>query len=352
MCRLWAFFSVAVSRVWIWGLKGFGVVRWGGMEEEVDYTLDGVNERYIFVVGGFSGALDRQGTSGPLLSGRGPGVYPGHMDEVGLAGHEARLSNPRISSPNSVVLKGLEADLALFKTTEGLGVDRPDLAGLLGRTLSPQNGCFANFPANSSELPVEGLSPFLGGGIKHQGLEGDFGSFSVGALVVSEAGRGLDTTLGTRGREISRAAISSSGQAAAALGSHELFPEAESFLAPKQGGSAKEGSQKGPKVVKDRKRRDKLVLGVDVSMEEAEDLSLTAVVGHVRGKRFGRGFLRRWAAEQWKHLLDSTPEVRVLTKGWFSFILHNKGEVDAVLGRQWSMHGVPIVLKSWTTFFD
>lgn len=81
-------------------------------------------------------------------------------------------------------------------------------------------------------------------------------------------------------------------------------------------------------------------------MEEAEDLSLTIVVGHARGKRFGRGFLQRWAAEQWKKLLDTAPEVRVMTKGWFSFILHSKGEVDVVLGRQWSMHGVPIVLKS------
>ena len=94
------------------------------------------------------------------------------------------------------------------------------------------------------------------------------------------------------------------------------------------------GSKKGPKAVKDRKRRDKLVLGVDVSMDEVGDMSMTAVVGHVRGKRFGSGFLRRWAVEQWTHLLDTAPEVWVLSKGWFSFILHSKGEADAVLGRQ------------------
>ena len=50
--------------------------------------------------------------------------------------------------------------------------------------------------------------------------------------------------------------------------------------------------------------------------------------------------------------MSSAPEIRVLTKGWFSFILKNKGEVDAVLSRQWSMLGVPIVLKSWSPFFD
>ena len=159
-------------RVRVCGLTGFGEVWWGGMEEEVDYTSNGVNERDIFVAGGFSGALGRQGmlSVSPLL-GRGLGVYSRRVDDVGLVGNDfARPSNPRVSSPfNSVGLEGLEVDLALFKTSEGLGVDRPELTGLLGRTLSPQNGLFANFPALSLELPVEGLSPFLGGGIKHQG---------------------------------------------------------------------------------------------------------------------------------------------------------------------------------------
>ena len=76
------------------------------------------------------------------------------------------------------------------------------------------------------------------------------------------------------------------------------------------------------------------MLGVDVSMEEVEDFSLTTMVGHVWGNRFGRGFLQRWAAEQWKNLVSSAREIRVLTKGWFSFILKKKGEVDAVLSRQ------------------
>ena len=45
------------------------------------------------------------------------------------------------------------------------------------------------------------------------------------------------------------------------------------------------------------------MLGVDVTLVEAEDMSLTAVVGHVRGKRIGHDFLRRWAADQWNLLL-------------------------------------------------
>ena len=52
-----------------------------------------------------------------------------------------------------------------------------------------------------------------------------------------------------------------------------------------------------------------MVLGVEVTLEKAEDMSLIVVVGHARGKRFGRGFLRRWPAKQWKYLLDIAPEV-------------------------------------------
>ena len=74
------------------------------MEEEVDYTSDWDFDRGIFVVGGFSGARDWQGTSGPLLSGRGPEVFTGPVEEVGLDGN--RISKP-IPSSFFVGLEGL-----------------------------------------------------------------------------------------------------------------------------------------------------------------------------------------------------------------------------------------------------
>ena len=328
-----------------------------GMAEEPDYSSDRVHERDIFSVGGFPDVLARKGNSSRSpLSGMGTGVSPGPGDGECLGGLDlAGQSFPRVFSPVvSGDLDGLEADLALFRAPEGLGVDRPDIACLLGRTLSPQRGLFSNFPSSSFGLPVEGLSPRLGGGSKTLGLEGDLGSFSVGDLVVSETGQGPLSALGKGGGTVLGEAVSSCGQAAVALGGPDRCLEVDSPSAPKVGGSSKEGSRikNGPRPIKDLKRRDKLVLGVDVSMKQAEDLSLTAVVGHARGKYFGRGFLRRWAAEQWKDLVDCVPEVRVMTKGWFAFILPCKEKVEAVLRRQWTMNGVPIILKSWTPFFD
>ena len=100
----------------------------------MDYTSDRDTDRGIFAVGGFSGDRDWQGTSGPLLSGRGPEVFTGPVDEVGLDGIDYdRISNP-ISSSFSVDLEGLAS---VFKISEGLAVEQNDLVGLLGRTLSP-----------------------------------------------------------------------------------------------------------------------------------------------------------------------------------------------------------------------
>jgi len=143
------------------------------------------------------------------------------------------------------------------------------------------------------------------------------------------------------------------GQEAAILGREGLLHEAESLLAPRKGGSGKVVvPKKKPKAVTNRPRKDRLVLGIDVEMEEVEDLSKVAVVGHVRGKRFSIGFLRRWVDGQLKVLVPIAPEIRVLTKGWFSFIFHSSAEVEAVLRRQWVMNRVPIILKKWTPFFD
>ena len=209
---------------WVCGLSSSEVVWWGGMEVEVDYTSDGIHESDIFVEGGFSGALGRQGVlTGTLMLGRGPRAPMGLVEVVGLAENDcAQFKNLLISSPyKSVDLVGLEADLTHLKTSDGMGADRPDLTGFLGSTLSSQIGCVISFPAHSSmDIPQKGPFP-----------------------------------------------------------------------SPNHGGTTKAGSHKGPKAIKDRKRRDKLVLGVDVTLAEAEDLSLKAMVGHVHGKCIGRGFL-------------------------------------------------------------
>jgi len=169
----------------------------------------------------------------------------------------------------------------------------------------------------------EDRRPISGGGLE---------SFLVGKLLGSDVLRGTGGGQGDDGLGLPRVSLSSGGQDAAILGRDVLLHEAESLLAPRKGGSGKvETLKKKPKAVNNRPRKDKLVLGIDMVMAEAEDLSKVAVVGHARGKRFSIGFLRRWVTNRWKDLVPTAPEIKVLTKGWFSFIFHNSEEVDVVL---------------------
>ena len=60
----------------------------------------------------------------------------------------------------------------------------------------------------------------------------------------------------------------------------------------------RKSSRKKLHCVKARARRDSLVLGVDVQMDDVVDLSKTTVVGRALGRHFGRDFLSRWVVDQ------------------------------------------------------
>ena len=44
--------------------------------------------------------------------------------------------------------------------------------------------------------------------------------------------------------------------------------------------------------------------------------------------------------------------IRMLEKGWFSFVFTASTDVSWVLSKTWSMDGTPIVMKQWTPSFD
>lgn len=72
--------------------------------------------------------------------------------------------------------------------------------------------------------------------------------------------------------------------------------------------------------VKAGARRDSLVLGVDVLMDDAKNFSKTTMVGRADGRHFGRDFLNRWDKEQWGKFLPWLHSTRVLVICWISFI--------------------------------
>ena len=207
----------------------------------MDYSSDGIGEQEIFT-GGLTNS--RKGMLleevRDLQAGLGSGGPSGSAGGFGLDG--IYFDMPR--NPSSVLptasfgLEGLGADLAYLRSSEGYGAGDAGFSGSIGRS-SPQFGPAISLPGSTSGEQVGVL----------QGCGGP---------------------------------------------SHED----DSVHLPRTGdiGKAK-AVKKTQKDVKIRVRKDQLVLGVDVSLAEAEDLSLVAVVGRARGKRFGPSFLRRWAAK-------------------------------------------------------
>jgi hypothetical protein len=90
---------------------------------------------------------------------------------------------------------------------------------------------------------------------------------------------------------------------------------------------------------------DSLVFGEDIAMDRVVEFLELAVVGRARGRRLGTVFLRSWVDNSWGTKLSSFPSIRLLAKGWFSFLFKASSDVSWVLSKTWTMVGTPIVLK-------
>lgn len=80
-------------------------------------------------------------------------------------------------------------------------------------------------------------------------------------------------------------------------------------------------------------------------MDQALEVLESIIVEKVRGKWLGEVVLRDWLKRNWQAKLNYSTEARILAKGWLSFFLHTKEDMDWVLGEQWFSLGTPMVLK-------
>jgi len=320
------------------------------MEDLVDYSFDGVEEGAIFSGGLMTpgkGALVEEG--GAFQAGKGFGEVGGASGGPGSDGTMFNFpKNPNIEMPTSSMgLEGLDAELEFFRSSEGLGAG-PLFSGSLGFSLPPV-GKASSFLGLGS-LPI--TAGFSGDFFRQSAGADGAGSFSVGNLIGSE-GLSAFPGAGVVGPDFQRTSLAAGDRDGASQGSGGPLLEAVSLPTPRHGGKGKgEVVSKPSKAVKHRHRQDQLVLGLDVSMGEAVDLSRLAVVGRARGKAFSPRFLRKWAAKHWAGLVEQPPGVRVLTKGWCAFTFLQEKEVEAVIGRPWEICGVPVLFKRWTPFFD
>lgn len=113
-----------------------------------------------------------------------------------------------------------------------------------------------------------------------------------------------------------------------------------------------QGAKKKKSRVVRKKRVHSLALGVGVAVVDKPIYVDQALVGHARGRNLSKSFLRKWVEENWGSQLSTLLVVNNLMKGWFSFLMASKDDVDRMVLGRWEMAGVPIVLRKWSPIFD
>jgi hypothetical protein len=111
-------------------------------------------------------------------------------------------------------------------------------------------------------------------------------------------------------------------------------------------------SVKAIRCARERNGVGRLVFGEDIAMDKFLDLSERAVVGRFRGKKLGMAYLKRWVHNYWLPEISKMPHIRLLTRGWLTFVLSSTADVDWVLKKVWSIAATLTLLKCWTPTFD
>jgi hypothetical protein len=92
-----------------------------------------------------------------------------------------------------------------------------------------------------------------------------------------------------------------------------------------------------------------LVLGQDITMEEATDLADKTLVGKAYGHHFSFKILQSWVSDTW---VGAPPQLNRLTRGWFMLNFSNPNQAENALLCGWSIDSTPVLLKKWEPSFD
>lgn len=95
-----------------------------------------------------------------------------------------------------------------------------------------------------------------------------------------------------------------------------------------------------------------LVLGMEVSIEEALAVAECTLVGRARGKKFSSEFLQVWGESCFVSDRPLQFEAQILGKGWFKLCFVDQASVEWVFQCNWHIGNIPILLKKWTPMFD
>jgi hypothetical protein len=103
---------------------------------------------------------------------------------------------------------------------------------------------------------------------------------------------------------------------------------------------------------KPKKVRRRLVIGMDVGLEETCQLSLCALVGRFAYKSQSILSFSEWMQKTWLPIIGYASEHLTLPYGWFGLIFKCPEDVELILGGFWDFEGGSIMMKRWRTGFD
>jgi len=85
------------------------------------------------------------------------------------------------------------------------------------------------------------------------------------------------------------------------------------------------------KVWKPKHTKRKLVLGMDIGLEESFTLSLCALVGRLACRSRCSTAMEEWVKQNWHLMLGYIPELVSLPRGWSGFVFKNPKDTEKVL---------------------
>jgi hypothetical protein len=140
-----------------------------------------------------------------------------------------------------------------------------------------------------------------------------------------------------------------------------LFPSTDSEIVAAFGSEEKQDSREFTKEnsflplrksLEAKKTKRKLVLGMDVGLEESCTLSLCTLVGRIAYRSRCSSALEDWMKLYWLPFLGYCPELINLPRGWLGFMFKNPEDSEKVLNSFWSYDGGSLMLKRWRLSFN
>lgn len=92
--------------------------------------------------------------------------------------------------------------------------------------------------------------------------------------------------------------------------------------------------------------------GSDRGMDDLEHTAAIMLVGKVRGRKYTTARLKHWTVEIWGGVLETLPDISLLTRGWFTLSFALLTQVDWVLNQYWHIEMHLVLLKRWSPLFD